>query len=179
MSINKKIDYYWFYYKWYFLAVIAAVLILADYVSGKVHIREIDGQVAFVTEDYISEEVQNMVSSYLENMWKDINEDGTIQVAVHCYRYNGNTQTAVDPNEFMASAVGLAADMENRDSMIYFTDCPGLLLEADDELQELGRWKEIPALTGIHEEKLDRLIVLGWDTAVQDAFLDKSDKKVR
>lgn len=164
MSIKKKIGHYWFYYKWYFLAVLFVAVILTDYVWGKVDSREADGQVAFVTADYISEETKDRVSSFLGETWKDANGDGAVQIAVCQYRYNGDTQSAVNVNEFMASAVQLSADLKERNSVLYFTDCPELLLDADKELRELGRWDEIPALTGLHVEEFENLFVLGWST---------------
>lgn len=165
--MKKKIGYFWFYYKWYFLAAVFVVVILADFVWGKVASGESDGQVAFITMDYIPEEVQNRISLLLEDTWGDRNGDGEKKISVYQYHYNGDTDSAGNVNEFMASAVQLAADLENRDSAIYFTDCPEFLLNINDELKQFGVWNEIPVLSELGVEGMEFLSVLGWSTEEQ------------
>ncbi len=140
--MKKKLEHIWYYYKWYFLGALLILLPLLDFLSEKASRVTPDYQIGLVTAEYITEADRDALACSFAARLSDRDGDGQTLVHVNFYQYNGDTLSAADTAAFMASAVQLAADMENQISDYYLTDKPQLLLEAEPSLLQT----DIPGL---------------------------------
>ena len=159
--MKKKLQNFWYYYKWYLVAAAVVAVLLVDFVSEKSKIVQPDYQLAIVTGSQISEERRTQLEETLETIWDDRNGDGQIHVQVNFYRYDAQTTQTDDTAAFMASAVQLAADLRLGESVCFLTDCPQLLLEnsiglsavAQVEQTCLKDWEELQGFTLLSGEE--------------------------
>ena len=159
--MKKKLQNFWYYYKWYLVAAAVVAVLLVDFVSEKSKIVQPDYQLAIVTGSQISEERRTQLEETLETIWDDRNGDGQIHVQVNFYRYDAQTTQTDDTAAFMASAVQLAADLRLGESVCFLTDCPQLLLEnsiglsavAQVEQTYLKDWEELQGFTLLSGEE--------------------------
>ncbi|HCP71499.1 MAG TPA: hypothetical protein DIT87_05685, partial [Clostridiales bacterium] len=93
------------------------------------------------TGSYVPEEARDEMAAQLETVLDDRNGDGKVVVTVNLYQYNGRPQDAEDTSAFMAAAVQLAADLQEKISLCYITDSEELL-NADGALVQLGKAEE-------------------------------------
>ena len=135
--MKKKIQNLWFYYKWYLIGGAAALLLLLNFWVQKRQMPSPDYYLSIVTGTYVSEEARDRMAAQLETVLDDRNGDGKVIVTVNLYQYNGRPDEAEDTSAFMAAAVQLAADLQERISVCYVTDCEELL-NADGALTCLG-----------------------------------------
>ena len=135
--MKKKIQNLWFYYKWYLIGGAAALLLLLNFWVQKRQMPSPDYYLSIVTGTYVSEEARDRMAAQLETVLDDRNGDGKAIVTVNLYQYNGRPDEAEDTSAFMAAAVQLAADLQERISVCYVTDCEELL-NADGALTCLG-----------------------------------------
>lgn len=159
--MKKKLQNFWYYYKWYLVAAAVVAVLLADFAWGKEKLVEPDYQTALVTGGQISEERRAQLEETLETLWDDRNGDGQIHVQVNFYRYDARTTRTDDTAVFMASAVQLAADLQLGESGCFLTDCPQLLLENSTGLTEVAQaeqtclkdWEELRGFTLLAREE--------------------------
>lgn len=135
--MKKKLQNLWFYYKWYLIIAAAVLLLLVNFWVQKRQSPNPDYSVSVVTGDSISQEVRDGLAARLETVLDDRNGDGKVVVTVNLYRYNGRPEEAEDTAAFMAAAVQLAADLQEKISLCYLTDGEALL-NADGALVNLG-----------------------------------------
>ena len=135
--MKKKLQNLWFYYKWYLIGGAAVLLLLINFWVQKRQAPNPDYYVSVVTGDNITEEVRSGLAARLEAVLDDRNGDGKVVVTVNLYRYNGRPGEAEDTSAFMAAAVQLAADLQEKISLCYITDGEALL-NADGALANLG-----------------------------------------
>lgn len=121
--MKEKIQNLWFYYKWYLIAGAAVLLILLNFWSQKRQSPEPDYYFSIVTGTDIPQ--------------ADRNGDGKVIVTVNLYQYNGRPDQVEDTAAFMAAAVQLTADLQEKISVCYAADCEALLNE-DGFLLDLG-----------------------------------------
>ncbi len=158
--MKRKIQNLWFYYKKYILAGMIFCLFIGNQLyEQKKRIRS-DYQIAFVTQEYISEDIRKQVIEVVTGFAEDINQDGIVYVTEYLYCYDANTETARNPSAFMAAAVQLAADLKEKESVLYITDCPDILMEADMELVYGTNWERIEELQSIVSGRLSGYAVL-------------------
>lgn len=160
MDFFKKMENIWYYYKWYILAAILILIMAGNYFTEKTRFMEPDCQVGIVTEKYIPETIREELEKKIEIVWGDTNGDGQSCAAVFLYQYDADTKAASEANRFMASAVQLAADIENKSSVWYLTDMPMLLTEADQELTVGKKWKDSAMLMEIEDDLLKEYYIL-------------------
>ena len=125
--MRKQLAHIRFYYKWYLIAGAAVLLLLLNFWHQKRAAPDPDYSVAIVSGRYVDEQTRSRVSEELETIWDDRDGDGTVTVAVYFYQYDGKPDQAEDTSAFMAAAVQLAADLQERISLCFFTDCPEAL----------------------------------------------------
>lgn len=135
--MKKKWQHLWLYYKWYMIGGAAVLLLLVNFWVQKRQTPKPDYYVSIVTGSYVSEEVRDKMAAQLETVLDDRNGDGKVVVTVNLYQYNGRPQDAEDTSAFMAAAVQLAADLQEKISLCYITDSEELL-NADGALVHLG-----------------------------------------
>lgn len=135
--MKRKIAHIWLYYKWYFIAGAAVIVLALNFLSEKKSQPRADYDVAIVTGTYVSEEVREQLADRLETIWGDVDGDGKTVVRVNFYQYDAGTMDTMDTASFMARAVQLAADLQEKISVCFFTDKPELLTD-NTELAVLG-----------------------------------------
>ena len=136
--MKKKWEHLWLYYKWYMIGGAAVLLLLVNFWVQKRQTPKPDYYVSIVTGSYVSEEARDEMAAQLETVLDDRNGDGNVVVTVNLYQYNGRPQ---DTSAFMAAAVQLAADLQEKISLCYITDSEELL-NADGALVHLGEAEE-------------------------------------
>lgn len=139
--MKKKLQNLWFYYKWHLIVGAAALLPLIGLWVQKRQSPRPDYYLSIVTGNQISEADRDRMAARLETVLDDRNGDGKVSVALNLYRYDGRPGEAADASQFMAAAVHLAADLRERISLCYITDCEELL-NADGALTRLGGAEE-------------------------------------
>ena len=139
--MKKKWQHLWLYYKWYMIGVAAVLLLLVNFWVQKRQTPKPDYYISVVTGSYVPEEARDEMAAQLETVLDDRNGDGKVVVTVNLYQYNGRPQDAEDTSAFMAAAVQLAADLQEKISLCYITDSEELL-NADGALVQLGKAEE-------------------------------------
>ena len=127
--MKKKIQHLWFYYKWHLIGGAAVLVLLLNFWVQKRTMPNPDYYLSIVTGSYVSEETRDRMSAQLETVLDDRNGDGRVIVTVNLYQYNGRPDEAEGTSVFMAAAVQLAADLQERISVCYVTDCEALVKE--------------------------------------------------
>lgn len=146
LFMKKRLENIWYYYKWYILCLILAIVVIGNYFIEKSKVVEADCQIGIVTGQYISEAVRDELGEKISEIWGDTNHDGKSYVKVYLYQYDAETMNAQDTDLFMASAVQLAADLKNKVSLWYLTDNPEFLKEVAPQLVEGHQYKDSPIL---------------------------------
>lgn len=136
--MKKKWQHLWLYYKWYMIGGAAVLVLLVNFWVQKRQTPKPDYYISIVTGSYVSEEARDKMAAQLETVLDDRNGDGNVVVTVNLYQYNGRPQDAEDTSAFMAAAVQLAADLQEKISLCYITDSEELL-NADGALVRLGK----------------------------------------
>lgn len=139
--MKKKWQHLWLYYKWYMIGGAAVLLLLVNFWVQKRQTQKPDYYISIVTGSYVPEEARDEMAAQLETVLDDRNGDGKVVVTVNLYRYNGRPQDAENTSAFMAAAVQLAADLQEKISLCYITDSEELL-NADGALVQLGKAEE-------------------------------------
>ena len=154
--MKKKLEHIWYYYKWYFAVGVMILSVVLSFISERAAMVEPDWKIGLVTRQYVAEEEREALAVRFCDILPDRDGDGETLVNVMFYQYDGNTMEAGDTASFMASAVQLAADLQNRESVYYLTDVPELLLEADSTLRQ-GSGIDLTGLTTVeHFTLLER-----------------------
>ena len=146
--MKKKLEHIWYYYKWYFAVGVMILSVVLSFISERAAMVEPDWKIGLVTRQYVTEEEREALAVRFCDILPDRDGDGETLVNVMFYQYDGNTMEAGDTASFMASAVQLAADLQNRESVYYLTDVPELLLEADSTLRQ-GSGIDLTGLTTV------------------------------
>ena len=139
--MKKKWQHLWLYYKWYMIGGAAVLLLLVNFWVQKRQTPKPDYYISIVTGSYVPEAARDEMAAQLETVLDDRNGDGKVVVTVNLYQYNGRPQDVEDTSAFMAAAVQLAADLQEKISLCYITDSEELL-NADDALVQLGKAEE-------------------------------------
>lgn len=158
--MKSKIQNFWYYYRNYVLAGMLICIVIGNQIYEQRQKVRMDHQIAFVTTEYISEDIRTQVSEILEEIWKDTDHDGEVHVGVYLYRYDMDTKNARDPNEFMAAGVQLAADLKEKESVWYITDQPDILMDVDMGLVYGTNWENVEAFGSIEPGLMEGYAVL-------------------
>lgn len=105
-----------------------------------------DLEIAVVTADYTQVTFLKGLEEKAESDTTDLNHDGKVKVNVNFYQYRQDPESAENPKTEMASSVQLAADLKNHTSVLYFTNCPEILMRVDSELQEGNTYMNLTVL---------------------------------
>lgn len=169
--MKKKWEHLWLYYKWYLIGGAAALLLLVNFWVQKRQTPSPDYSLSIVTGSFVSEEARDEMAAQLETVLDDRNGDGKVVVTVNLYRYNGRPQEAEDTSAFMAAAVQLAADLQEKISLCYITDSEELL-NADGALVRLGG-AEQSVLSGVPELHGFSLLCYGENADIASQIMTK------
>lgn len=173
--MRKKWEHLWLYYRWYLIGGAAALLLLVNFWVQKRQTPSPDYSLSIVTGSVVSEEARDKMATQLETVLDDRNGDGKVVVTVNLYRYNGRPQEAEDTSAFMAAAVQLAADLQEKISLCYITDSEELL-NADGALVRLGG-AEQSVLSGVPELHGFSLLCYGENADIASQIMTKYHQK--
>ena len=105
---RKKVDNFWYYYKFHVL--IGAFLSKVDY----------DYDIAFVTDYMIADEDSQALQSYFEANAEDLNGDGEVHVQIQNYVLPPDDAQGYDPQMLAAGQTKMTVDLQEGTSMIFF-----------------------------------------------------------
>lgn len=185
----KKLENWWFYYKWHFLIGIFIVIAFASLVHDMLGVgkTEPDYQMAYVGADPLPEDTVHALENAISEIGQDLNGDGQVVVAVNQYATYENiiqTQNRVEEigdgdlaMQAEASYVGLMTDISAGDSFFFLLDDPEnfeqtyeILSYIDGTLPAEGdyadkqvyiAWSDSPLLTGLDLGEYDQADAAG------------------
>lgn len=132
--MKKRLENIWYYHKWKILVGLLISICFLNYVIQLAKKQEPVLSIAIVTGKIISQKEIDQLQTAVE---KAVGEEKT-SVIVNYYYYDGFPMKAEDTAKFSASGVQLAADLQTKESQIYITDNPAMLMEADKTLFSIG-----------------------------------------
>lgn len=121
-DIRKKIDNYWYYYKYHTLVGIFAAVLLIIFIKDMLGRVEYDYTVAVITKSGTREEDMEALQSYFEGISPDLNGDGEVHVQVAEYYFPSDDGQMANPQVVISNQTRLMADIQEQESMIFFVD---------------------------------------------------------
>lgn len=136
LTREEKIKNWWYYHKWH-LAVAAVVMFLAVDLVGDAwsnYKNRPDYSIAYVGSSYLPEGAVVQLTEALEELGEDLNENGSVDIALHQYiAYPVETpaegEIPDNYNALYAAQVQLAADLDACDSFIFLLEDPAQFQE--------------------------------------------------
>lgn len=125
MTRKKKLENFWFYYKWHLIIGAVVLVLVGSFVYEMASQVDPDYQIAIVTETMLPDAVLEGLETQLAGFADDFNSDGKIKVSVMQYNLSiggGDATNPADPYTQMAGSTKLMADAQSGDSMLYLTD---------------------------------------------------------
>ncbi len=140
---KQKIDNFLFYYKWPILIGIGVLAMVIFFIADVSGIQHADIKISILSDKYIPEDAIDAFESGLAALASDYNGDGHVVINVAQYSLSHQTndasadtknvstsesiediaqQTLVNPYDDMASTVGISADLQSAQSIIFLTD---------------------------------------------------------
>ena len=150
---RKKLDNFWYYYKYHVLIGAFVLCMLIVFVKDMLEKVDYDYEIGFVTDYIMTEEEISALQQVFEQDAEDLNGDGEIHVAVYNYTWPDENQEGYDMQLFMAGQTRFTVDMQEGTSMIFFIspvnyekykDMEVLPMEEDDyvKLSDCAGYKE-------------------------------------
>lgn len=150
---RKKLDHFWYYYKYHVLIGAFVLCMLIVFVKDMLEKVDYDYEIGFVTDYIMTEEEISALQQVFEQDAEDLNGDGEIHVAVYNYTLPDENQEGYDMQLFMAGQTRFTVDMQEGTSMIFFIspvnyekykDMEVLPMEEDDyvKLSDCAGYKE-------------------------------------
>ena len=150
---RKKLDNFWYYYKYHVLIGAFVLCMLIVFVKDMLEKVDYDYEIGFVTDYIMTEEEISALQQVFEQDAEDLNGDGEIHVAVYNYTLPDENQEGYDMQLFMAGQTRFTVDMQEGTSMIFFIspvnyekykDMEVLPMEEDDyvKLSDCAGYKE-------------------------------------
>ncbi|MCI2131824.1 MAG: hypothetical protein LKK27_03685 [Eubacterium sp.] len=132
--MRKRLENIWYYHKWKIIVGLLILICLLNYVTQLVKKQEPVLSIAIVTGKIISQKELDQLQTAVENA----EDEERVPITVNYYYYDGLPMEAEDTAKFSASGVQLAADLQTKESQIYITDNPAMLMKADTTLYSMG-----------------------------------------
>lgn len=175
--MKKKLEHFWYDYKWYVLFGILAALVVWNFAGQKAASAEPDVLVSFVTMEEIPAQTLDALRTRLEGLSEDSNGDGRAEAAVQVYHYDGKGSAFSDPEAYSAAAIHLATEIRMELADFFITDEPALLRDAG-VLAEAGRWEDYAALRQLDSQQLSRFFIFtfaGGSPVLEELKLGSSE----
>lgn len=165
-----KLSDFWYYYKWYILFGLLVLWVCFNFFLETRGSVEPDAIVSFVTMKEVSPETQARLHQSLAEAAGDTNGDGSIEVEINIYAYDGQGSDGSDPEGYAAAAVHLAAEIQLQTTSFFVTDLPEVFQEADT-LEEKGIWSDYSVLQALGDGQLSSYRIYAFPG--RDALLNK------
>ncbi|MGN0399629.1 MAG: hypothetical protein ACI4EO_05840 [Blautia sp.] len=117
---RKKMDNFWYYYKFHVLIGAFVLFMIIIFVRDMLEKVDYDYEVAFVTDYMMADEEISAFRQVLEKNAEDLNGDGEIHVAIMNYTLPDENQEGYDIQAFMAGQTRFTVDIQEGTSMIFF-----------------------------------------------------------
>ena len=157
--MKKKLEHIWYYYKWYILAAVLVILVAANFIGDLRQQRQPDGVVSIVTTSQVPEETVERIRTLFESLWGDRNQDGTTEVEVNVYTYDGMGYSGGNADDYAAAAVHL-----------FLSDAEELMQQAE-RLEYYGTFRDYSALRRLDCTELEDFGVYAFPEKAE-ALLD-------
>ena len=119
-SPKEKCDNFWFHYKWYVVAIVATVAVLAVLIAQCATKTEYDLQVVYFTHSTALDAQTEVIADYLKKYSEDINGDGEINVQVVNVSFSNTTGDSQYKYTMLSKLQAMLTGDEN--AMLYITD---------------------------------------------------------
>lgn len=119
-TTRKKMDNFWYYYKFHVLIGAAVLFMLVIFIKDIVTKVDYDYDIAFVTEYIMAEEDTAAIQAYFEANGEDLNGDGEVHVEIQNYVIPSEENDSYDAQMLMANQTKLTVDLQEGISMIWF-----------------------------------------------------------
>lgn len=113
---KKKVDNFWYYYKYHVLAGIFILFCAVVFIKDMMAKVDYDYNIAFVGDYAIDAEDSANLQKWFEENGEDLNGDGEIHVQLNDYFLSEDG----DPQMFAASQTKFTVDVQEGTSMIFF-----------------------------------------------------------
>lgn len=119
-SPKEKCDNFWFHYKWYVVAIVATVAVLAVLIAQCTTKIEYDLQVVYFTHTTALDAQTEEIADYLKKYSEDTNGDGEINVQVVNVSFSNTTGDSQYKYTMLSKLQAMLTGDEN--AMLYITD---------------------------------------------------------
>lgn len=160
--MKKKLEHFWYYYKWYVLFAAMVLILVVNYAAEKAALVEPDATVSFVTMSEVPQQTVDGLRAQLEPIVGDANGDGNVEIEVNVYHYDGKGAGDENADDYSAAAVHLSAELQLRLTAFFVTDEPELLQESE-VLVQVGYWEDYAVLRELESQQLSRYCVFTFD----------------
>lgn len=152
LPLKERIAYIWMYYKWCFIGIAAAVLVIGVTIYQKVTAPTYDLEISYYSTEMISDEVIGKMEEYFAQFAEDTDGDGekTVKIYNTFMSMAGN-----DPSAQMAVQTKFMAELTGKTYPVFiiggdFYDAVGGEA-ADGALEEMRDMAEVPELKQMFE----------------------------
>lgn len=174
LTRKEKWKNWWYYHKWHVITGIIVLFCFVDLAADalQAHRDQPDYSVAYIGSAPLPEDTVDALTSALEALGEDLNQNGTVQVALHQYLIYADDTTddqSMTKEENLSYAyagqVQLTADFESCESFFFLMEDPEqfqkdyqILARLDGSLPEENRaatlplyisWSECPVLQSL------------------------------
>lgn len=117
---KKKIDNFWYYYKYHVLAGAFAIFLVIIFIRDIVNRIDYDYCVAMVGNYPVEDDDRTSLQEWFEEHGKDLNGDGEIHVQIGEYYIPQEGDPGYDPQVLAANQTKFTVDMQEGTSMLFF-----------------------------------------------------------
>lgn len=160
--MKKKLEHFWYYYKWYVLFAAMVLILVVNFAIEKATLVVPDATVSFVTMAEIPQQTLDGLRERLEPIVGDANGDGKVEIEINVYHYDGKGTGDNNPDNYSAAAVHLSAELQLQLAAFYVTDQPELLLESE-ALTQVGFWEDYAVLRELESQQLSHYCIFTFD----------------
>lgn len=126
VDLMKKIRNWFYYYKWYLVAGIAALFFVVQWAGNLTGVfeKKPDVQVACICRRPLSAEALAFLEKSFAEAAGDYNGDGTVKAAIHFYLTSDENSVAEAQQSAAAAEISLVGDINDCESYFFLMDDP-------------------------------------------------------
>ncbi len=140
LTKKQKLENFWFYHRWHILIALIVLGFVVFFIVDTTSVVKHDIKIALLSDKYIHEEAIFVLEDKLAEHFTDFNGDGKVAVNISQYSIvddeaanstansnstdsqQQNMPTLINPYENLTSTVGLSANLQTGESIIFLTD---------------------------------------------------------
>lgn len=117
---RKKLDNFWYYYKYHVLAGIFALFCIVIFVKDMLTKIDYDYSIGILGNYSLDEETKASLQKWFEERAEDLNGDGEVHVQISDYFLPDDSEGGYDPQMYAASQTKFTVDLQEGTSMLFF-----------------------------------------------------------